>query len=316
MFPIPIMNQSLPRKHLAIIGAALFVLAALYAGLSWYVVDQALQGEITTFEYHPYEFGMTFEEVEFTPRGDDSITLRGWWLPARDSLATLVWAHGIDKNRAERLPMIKQLVDFGFSVLAFDFRGHGESDPVSIGAGSHEIRDVDGAIDFVLADKNAQPGKLLLMGQSFGAGVTLMAGVDEPAVAGVFLDSPFASLEDVMIGEIEKRTPFPSWLAEALRPGIVGMGKLRGIDIPAIRPEAVVSQYTLPIALAHCQDDERIPVEHTIRIRTAAPGPVWMNLYPGCAHADAYDDFTDQYMSIVFNYFLERLGSLPPEGSP
>ena len=40
-----------------------------------------------------------------------------------------------------------------------------------------------------------------------------------------------------------------------------------------------------------------------------------MNLYPGCAHADAYDDFTDQYMSIVINYFLERLDLLPPEVS-
>jgi pimeloyl-ACP methyl ester carboxylesterase len=311
------MNQYLTRKRLSIAGATLLVLAVIYVGLSWYVVDQALQAKVIAFEYHPDDLGMTYEEVEFSPRGDDSITLRGWWLPAQDPLATLVWSHGLDHTRAERLPLMQKFVDFGFSVLVYDFRGHGESDHVATGAGFHEINDLDGAIDFVLANKGAEPGKVLLMGQSFGAAVTIMAGFDEPAVVGVFADSPFAALEDVMIGEIEKRTPFPSFVAEALRPGILRMGDLRGINIPSVRPEVFASQYTLPIALAHCQDDERIPIEHTIRIRSVAPGGVWMNLYPRCGHAEAYDDFPEQFFNVATNYFLDRLDLLeaPPEAS-
>ena len=307
------MKQYLTRKRLSIAGATLLAIAVIYVGLSWYVVDQALQGTDTPFEHHPADLGMKFEDVEFSPRGDDSITLRGWWLPTSDPIATLVWSHGLDKNRAERLPMMREFVDFGFSVLVYDFRGHGESDDVALGAGYHEVNDLHGAIDFVLDSKGAEPGKLVLMGQSFGAAVTLMAGVGEPAVVGVFADSSFASLEDVMIGEIEERTPFPSWVAEALRPGIIAMGSARGIDIPAVSPEAFASQYTLPIALAHCQADERIPVEHTIRIRSVAPGAVWMNLYPRCEHAGAYDDFTEQFFGVATNYFLERLGLLVPE---
>lgn len=310
---IPFANKRISRIQLWMVAAAPLVIVIVYFGLSWYIVGQALEGEIAEFEHHPDDFGMMFEEVEFTPRGDDSITLRGWWLPSPEPLATIVWAHGLDKNRAERLPMMRELVDFGFSVLVFDFRGHGESDAVPLGAGFLEVRDVDGAIDFVLGEKDVRPDELLLMGQSFGAAMVLMAGVDEPAVAGVYADSAFASLEDVMIGEIEKRTPFPSWVASALRLGIISMGNVRGIDIRAVRPEAVVSQYTMPLGIAHCRADERIPEIHAVRIRLAKPGPVTFNLFPGCAHADAYDDFHDQFMAIVTDYFMDRLGLLEPE---
>jgi pimeloyl-ACP methyl ester carboxylesterase len=298
-------------KRLIIIGAvALAILAVVYLGMSWYVVSQALQGEIVAFEHHPGELGLTYEDVEFHPRGDESITLRGWWLPADDAVGSIVWVHGVDKNRAAQLPMLRDLINEGFSILAFDLRGHGQSDIVPLGAGFKEPADVRGAIDFLLNDKDVASGEVLLMGWSFGAGIVLMAGVGEPAVAAVYADTPFASLTDMMIGEIAKRTPFPAWFASMLRPGIVQMASLRGIKIDEVRPEVAVAGYTdMVIGLAHCREDERIPLEHSLRIREAAlETGVWFNLYPRCGHNEAYDDFTEQYVSIVTNYFRDQLG--------
>ena len=303
------------RRRIIIGAIVAAVLAVVYLGISWYVVGQALEGEVVAFEHQPEEFGLTYEDVEFHPRGDESITLRGWWLPADEPIGTIVWVHGLDKNRAAQLPMLHDLINEGFSILAFDLRGHGESDIVPLGAGYKEPADVRGAIDFLLEEKTTAPGEVLLMGWSFGAAMVLIAAAEEPTVVAVYADSPFASLTDVMIGEIEKRTPFPGWLASALRPGIVQVANLRGIKIGDVRPEIAVTGYTdVVIGLAHCQEDERIPMEHSLRIRAAAIDTgVWFNLYPRCGHTEAYDDFTKQYVSIVTNYFRDQLGLPAPQ---
>ncbi|MDA0798467.1 MAG: alpha/beta fold hydrolase [Chloroflexi bacterium] len=314
------MNPDLIRKLITkrriIIGTVtLAALAVLYVGMSWYIVAQALKADVVEFAYHPDELGLTYEDVEFHPRGDESITLRGWWLPADDAVGSIIWVHGLDENRAEQLPMLRDLINEGFSILAFDLRGHGQSDIVPLGAGYKEPADVRGAIDFLLEEKNVASGKVLLMGRSFGAAIVLIAGVGEPAVVGVYADSPFASLEDLMIGEIEMRTPFPGWFASMLRPGIVKVADLRGIKLDEVRPEVAVAGYTdFGIGLAHCRADERIPFQHSVRIRFNSGPGIWFNLYPRCGHTEAYDDFAEQYVSTVTDYFIERLES--PEVQP
>ena len=303
-------RKSFTKRRIVIGTVSVAILAIVYLGMSWYVVSQALQIDVVAFEHHPDELGLTYENVEFQTRGDEFITLRGWWLPAEDAVGTIVWVHGLDKNRAVQLPMLRDLVENGFSILAFDLRGHGQSDIVPSGAGFKEAADVHGAIDFLLDHQKVPSGKVLLMGESFGAAMVLMAGVGEPAIAAVYADSPFASLTDLMIGEIEKRTPFPAWFASMLRPGIVQVASLRGIKVDEVRPEVAVTGYTdMVIGLAHCREDERIPLEHSLRIRAAAVETgVWFNLYPRCGHTEAYNDFTEQYVSIVTNYFRDQLG--------
>jgi pimeloyl-ACP methyl ester carboxylesterase len=304
-----IRNQ-ITKRCIVITATVIAILPVLYFSMSWYIVTQALKTNdvFTEFTYHPDEWELTYEDVEFHPRGDELITLRGWWLPVEDAVGSIIWVHGVDKDRSVSLPLLRDLTQEGFSVLAFDLRGHGQSDIVPLGAGYKEPADVRGAIDFLLAEKEVPFGNVLLMGSSFGASIVLMAGVGEPAVAGVYADSPFASLPDLMIAEIEMRTPAPSWLASMLRPGILRVGSFMGIELDQVRPEHAVESYTdVSIGLAHCREDERIPMEHSVRIRAASPLPVWFNLYPRCAHDDAYWDFPEQYVAIVTDYFLYQL---------
>jgi len=288
--------------------SVLAVLAVVYFGIAWFVLGEALTAERNAFDHQPADFDLTFEEIEFSPRGEPDITLRGWIFPIEDALATVIWVHGLDANRAERLPMMRDLVDAGFAVLVFDLRGHGESDDVPIGAGFFETADVRGGIDFLLREREVEPGKILLMGQSLGAATVLMAGVGESAVVGVFADSAFASLSDVMIGEIAKRTLIPEWGAELLRPGIVFLGeRFKGVEIDAVEPVAAPAQYDYPVGLAHCLEDERIPVEHGRRIRLASPGAVSWTQFPRCEHADAYEEFPNEFLGVVVTYFDRRL---------
>jgi pimeloyl-ACP methyl ester carboxylesterase len=291
-------------------AAAIAVVAILYVGISWYVVGQALEADVAEFESRPEELGLAYENVEFHPRGDEAITLRGWWLPAQNSKGSIIWVHGLDKNRADQLPLLGDLVNDGFSILAFDLRGHGQSDLVPLGAGTKEPADVRGAIDFLVADKASASGDVILMGQGFGGSIALLAGVGEPAVVGVYADSAFAAMIDVMIDEIEAQTPLPGWLASLFRPGIVRVASIRGIELNAVRPELRVRDYAdMVIGIVHCIDDERVPTEHAFRIRKAVEETApWFNLFPRCAHAEAYQSLPETYVAIVTGYFLERFG--------
>ncbi len=297
------------RWAISLVLLALIALPALYFGTAWVIVEQALVAEAKPFEQTPEELGLTYEDVAFVPRGWDDITLRGWYFPNPGAMATVVLVHGLDGTRSGDLELVRDLLGHGFAALTFDLRGHGESDKAQMGAGLHEQDDVLGAVDFLLAERGAEPGRVFLLGFSYGAAIALLTGVREPAIAGVYADSAFADLTDVMVKEVSDRTPVPAWGARLLRPGIIRTARwFKGIDIAAVRPEVVVPRYAYAIGLTHCEDDERIPLENVWRLRAAAsPGPQF-TVYSDCGHAEGYDEYGERYVAEVVAYFEARLG--------
>ena len=283
------------------------ILVLAYLALSFYIVDSALDAEANPLEERPEDFALQYEEVEFSPRGWPQLTLRGWWIPAPDAGAVVIRVHGIDSNRSSALGMVPALVESGYSVLAFDLRGHGESDLAQMGAGIHERDDLLGAVDYLIGRRGAEPGAIFLYGRSYGAAIALMAGWSEPAVAGVFADSAFASLSELVVQEVARRTSAPSWLASVLRPGVVLMARFsKGVDIGDVHPAEDAARYPYSIGLAHCDDDDRIPISNLDRIRAGVRHPPRLTVYEGCAHADAWDDYPDRYEADLVGYLDER----------
>jgi pimeloyl-ACP methyl ester carboxylesterase len=310
--PKPPAPAPFPWRRLRLpVGVALVVLITAYVASSWLVMGRALTAEREPVESSPAAVGLTYEDVSFSPRGDGALTLRGWFMPASpsaDALGTVIFVHGIDRNRAWDLTLLAGLVTRGYSVLAFDLRGHGASDLAPMGAGLHEQDDVRGAIDHVLAAGLAEPGRLFLYGVSYGGAISLLTGLDEPAVAGVYADSAFADLSDVLVGEVAARTVLPGWLARTLRPGIVWAGRLsRGIDIAEVSPEAVVGDYPYVLGLTHCLEDTRVAADHAVRLWGVAPRGGSFTLYPGCDHGGAYEAWDERYLGTVVAYFDDRL---------
>ena len=294
------------RLALVVAGAAI-----AYLGVSWYIVGQALEAKASELEHHPDDFVMAFEEVQFSPRGEGDITLRGWWFPKDDATATVVWVHGLDSNRARGLPLLRDLSDRGFASLAFDLRGHGESDSVPFGAGFFEVNDVRGAIDYLVERRGVEPGTILLMGHSFGAAVAIMGGVGEPAVLGVFANSSFSDLSDLVTAEVAARTPISVWAARLLRPGIVVAADwTKGVEIDKVKPAAAAAQYDYPLRLVHCANDDRIPYAGNFEPISKAIPDSKATLFAGCGHNDAYEDFPDVYMGIFVEYATERLAAV------
>ena len=165
-----------------------------------------------------------------------------------------------------------------------------------------------GAVDYLIRERGADPGTILLYARSYGAAIVLMAGWAEPSVAVVYADWPFASLSELVVEEVARRTSAPSWLASVLRPGVVLMARLsKGLDIEAVDPAEDGTRYPYAIGLAHCDEDDRIPISNLDRIRAGVRHPPRLTVYEGCAHADAWDDYPDRYEADLIAYLDERL---------
>jgi pimeloyl-ACP methyl ester carboxylesterase len=291
--------------RLAIVAAAL--LAVLYAAASVFIADRSLSAERKPLDQQPGELGLNWEEVEFSPRGRQELRLRGWWLSAPDPRATVIRVHGVHSNRESLLGLSAALVRAGFSVLVFDLRGHGESDWARMGAGLDEREDVLGAIDYAVQERRSR--LVLLHGNSFGGAIALMSGWREPSVTGVFADSAFASLSDLVAQEVSRRTFLPDWAAHVFRPGIVIAGRLfHGIDIGQVEPQLDAARYEFSLGLAHCRGDDRIPDEHLEQIAAATQVRPSLHVFEDCDHGDAWHEHPLDYEALVIGYFDERLG--------
>lgn len=134
-------------------------------------------------------------EVTFTS-GD--LTLRGsLFLPqGTPPFPGIVLTHG-GTSLGSKLPLYRvlsdKLVRQGYGVLSFDFRGYGESeDPQEIDSPEdlNFVEDVTQAVSFLSSIKEIDRSQIFLVGHSFGAGVVIPAGIEDPRVKGIVAIAP------------------------------------------------------------------------------------------------------------------------------
>jgi pimeloyl-ACP methyl ester carboxylesterase len=231
------------------------------------------------------------------PTGDESFTidvpgktagvpdhLHMWWLPNADPQApTLLYLHGTFRALYRNLPKIDALRQAGFSVLAVDYRGWGESTPL-IPSEPSILADADRAWQ-ELVGRQPDPHKRVIFGHSMGGGVAidLASRLHYPTDYGALItESTFTSLPDVaasvgVIGTIA------SWIT---RQKFYSIDKIGKVDAP--------------ILMMHGEKDNTIPVELGRRLRDAArAGSVhWVEI-PGGSHSRLHSEAPEVYQQAV-----------------
>lgn len=288
------------------------LLVGFYGYVSYSMASGVTKLDISPLEGHPTEYGLPYENVTFSPRGDewDDIVLRGWLIENERDELTVILIHGLNRNRTgdNALELARRLFDRGFNVLLFDIRGHGESDGDRLSAGYFEKWDVLGAYDF-LVQRGASPREIGLLGWSLGGAIALLAAAEEPAIKALVSDSSFADVHDLIAQETARATVFPQWLVPVFVPGMKIISRvLYGIDVGAVVPEKAAGTLGFPILVIHGEADNRVPAEQSVRIHASAPVGSELWLSPGSEHADAVIDAPDEYVERVDAYFRGRLG--------
>jgi pimeloyl-ACP methyl ester carboxylesterase len=206
-----------------------------------------------------------------------------WWLPNPDPQApTLLYLHGTFRNLYQNFRKVEALRVAGFSVVAVDYRGWGDSSPI-IPSETTIYADAHVAWAEVVR-RQSDPRKRVIFGHSMGTGVAvelasqMRAGAD---YGGLILESAFTRLPDVAkaVGPIGT---IASWLATQEFDSLAKIGKVDA-----------------PILMMHGAADNTVPIELGRRLYEAAPaGTRWVE-FPLGSHSGLDREAPQQYTQAV-----------------
>jgi fermentation-respiration switch protein FrsA (DUF1100 family) len=137
--------------------------------------------------------GLEFEDAQF--EAEDGTRLHGWYVPAKNPRAVVLFAHGNAGNITHRVDVADGLANLlGASVLVFDYRGYGRSEghPSERGV----LSDARAARAWLAQRAGVDESEIVLMGESLGGAVMVDLAASDGA-RGLVLENTFTSLPDV-----------------------------------------------------------------------------------------------------------------------
>jgi uncharacterized protein len=294
------------KKWLIVCLAVVLAIAVLFSGVSAYLGYSLTRVKRVPLDDSPARLGLAYENVSF-PSRNAHILLRGWYMQGRRVNQVIIMLHGEQYHRADpgikMLEIAAGLVESGYSVLAFDLRGHGESGGDMVSGGYFEKEDLGGAVQYALSRGCDKVG---VLGFSLGAVTALLEAAANKEIDAVVADSSFADLQDIMQSEFSHRTGAPGIF---LHPLLFLIKAFYGVDFQAIQPVKYVPQIApRPVLFIHGEKDETIPVDHAYRLLQASRNPlneVW--IAPGSAHVRAYADHPEEFIQRVVAFFEKAM---------
>jgi hypothetical protein len=231
----------------------------------------------------PRELDLPVERVEI--RTDDGVTLVAWVIPSEHSSDPwLLICHGNGGNISEagRPFHYAGLRGLGLNLLAFDYRGYGESEGKPTEPGLY--RDAEAAYRYLRDTLDAVPDRIVIFGHSLGSAVAVELAGRVPA-SGLILDGALTSVTD----RGQELYPFVPvrWIAGSRYAAIEKIGNLR-----------------LPKLFLHARGDEVIPIAHGRRLFEAAPPPKEFVALEG-GHGDAFDVDSATYYGAIRTFLAE-----------
>jgi alpha-beta hydrolase superfamily lysophospholipase len=213
----------------------------------------------------PAALGLPFEDVRI--RTADDVLLAGWVVPHPRGRANVIFCHG--RNRGHLAGLLPTMHELGLNVLAFDFRGHGDSPGHTSTFGHREVEDLRAAHAYLRGRFPARP--IFLVGVSLGAAVSLQALPKLDGVAGLWSEGAFSRLGPV-VGHTFRCLP-----CAVSRPLVAVYRALAWLDcgfrVGRVRPIAALRRVEVPIYFCHGCQDELVPLAEGMALWAAHAGP-------------------------------------------
>jgi len=209
--------------------------------------------------------------------------LQVWWLPNSSPQApTLLYLHGTFRNLFQNYRKIEALRDAGFSIVAVEYRGWGES---SVVLPSETSINADAAAGWAeLVRRQPAPNKRVIFGHSLGGGVAVELASRMHAhtdYAALILESTFTRLPDVaksvgVLGTVA------SWFATQ-----------------EFDSSAKIAKIDAPILMMHGSADKTVPIELGRALFDNAPkGTRWVP-FEGGSHSGLDREQPERYRDAV-----------------
>ena len=281
--------------------------------------------------------------VDFQPlRGEivrfrsfDGTSLRGMHLRSGVDGApkgAIVFCHEFGSDMYSCARYVKPLIDAGFDVFSFDFRGHGDSSrgrnyrPLQWPS-DKEVEDVLGAcahVESLLSAEGRRP-VVGLFGVSRGAGAGLLSAAIDHNIAALVCDGAFSTAETLValmkrwasifarVRLVYENHPEGFWRLLVWLLMCFAQPKL-GRRFPSVK-KAMRDMQSRPILLIHGQRDSYIRADHARSLFDQAPEPKELWIVPDAKHNQSVVTNSQEYARRTVNFFLRHLAGEQGEQS-
>lgn len=129
----------------------------------------------------------------------DGVSVKGFFIPGKDSKGrAVVFCHEIGAGAASYQKYAQFLLEKGFNVFTFDFRGHGLSGNVKgytprQWATNLEENDLKAALDYLKTRRDVDPQRIGLFGISKGGSLALVTAARRKRVKAIVTDGAFST---------------------------------------------------------------------------------------------------------------------------
>lgn len=219
--------------------------------------------------------GMQDVWIDFRSHDGSDARLHALWMPANKRQAPLLlYLHGARWNVKGSSPRIRRLHEMGFSVLAVDYRGFGQSSK-ALPSESSAVEDARAGWNWLAQQAPGRPR--YLFGHSLGGAIAIDLASTVPDEAGVIVESTFTRIADVV---------------SSMRWGWLPVGPLITQRFDSAAKVAAIGS---PLLVVHGKADPLIPVALGQQLFEAAQEPKRLILVEGATHHNTQTKAMEQY---------------------
>ncbi len=206
------------------------------------------------------------------------------WLPDGPAAAGVVILHGAGSCKENHYDFARAVLPVGYAAIAFDQRGHGESEGALDGRAVDDVLTIAGVLRRATGDESLP---VVLRGSSMGGYMALLAAAPARAAAVIALCP--ASAGGLRRGLASGRFGFEA--------NVAALDSL----LAANELEPAVQALEIPVLLLHAEGDEQVPVQHSRELAKHLRHPLSRLIaVPGGHHRSVQHDEELQAVSLRF----------------
>ena len=280
-----------------------------------YLSNSIVQGGKAPVFGTPADAELPYDDVEF--EASDGVTLRGWLIDGGSDKIIVQSHFGVQCSRSGYTPdgkgrplmwkepisflsHLKWLVEAGYSVLAYDFRNHGESDAGTcewVTWGPEERKDVLAAVDYVSNHPAYSASDIGLLSICMGAASSTYAFGEENGLAGNERIKAMVAIQPLR---------YPDFMTALRLDNFVGRrvtarnNERTGMDLTTVSFMDDVAAINVPTLLVQNSNDEylnRRSIEEFYEALEVDKEMMWLDL--GTKRAAGYDYLTKHPAEIL-----------------
>lgn len=297
--PLPKSWLAQPAAISTVLSPLIFAggLAALtYAGIClalYRYQTKLIFRPLPTFLRTPADIGLAYEDVwiPLTSAADNTHAagkLHAWWIPAPGSQKTLLFCHGNYGNISYNTERIRFYHSLGFSILAFDYRGYGQSvaaDGILAPTEGSTYVDVEAAWQYLLHTRQLNPNDITVYGHSMGGAIAIELATRHPHMARLIIESSFTTMKDAVDAKKMYRL-FP--VEQLLAHPFDSLSKVKILKAPVL--------------YVHGDQDFDVPVQFSKILHAATPNPKQLWIVPDADHNDICTVQGDTYAAVINDF--------------